>query len=467
MGQFTFEHISNLHVVFMRPATIQKLWGVDQSVMTNIGTYGALIWSFQAELVGSTYKTQLASAKSEFNRPDPIYFIADMESTDSGWGYILKMVPTEFDEWANYYTVDVVFAEILHASEASRGTVYGEADESTSFTAGSVVPTSVVPLPVGAGAGALTDPTETVDFTRYSDNGAGGAYAVPCLLQPDLDWTTYGVAEADLAKAAVTFTKSGREVTLSNGMIKVLSRNDEANTKGHWELYYYNGTIWIYVGLLSAYAVKSGGNYQNITGSTVGPKINPRWKMTQGLRKGLRALYPATATDSLQAWLHLEMDYGKPILKVWLENACSTDFTGHVIHVDLYPTDFRYWTRLGTEEDANAAAYGTPEVDAGDADDNPSHYVATTAGAPAAATILLGMVAKKKADRDLSGYDAGAYWSYLRTIFDNVTIKNGFSTEPVWIFCGRYDKIGSRTGPQLALEALARMNVCNTLVPNI
>ena len=551
---------------------IQKLFNVDRSVMINIGTYGAVIWALQGELVGVTCKTDLASLKTEFNRPDPVYFKTDQEDTGSGWGYVLRLEPNEQGGFVNYYDVGLIFAEIIQASEASRGTIYGEADESTTFTAGSVVPTPVVPLPIGAGAGTLTDPTETVDFTRYIDDGAGGTYAVPCVQSPEQDWTTYGVAEADLAKGAVAFVKSGTELGLA-GMIKILPRNNEAGTKGYWELWYYNGTTWVDVARIRAAVYKAelapalvtpnwtlgagwaygtlnknadgtgtaqpataipvvagqiyqvtitlsactvgnctytlGGTagttlaaaktytdyitaattgnlifspsatgarftisavtvrlYQEITASSVGPKVGPRFKMSRGLRKALRALYPATATDSLQAWLHVELDYGRPFVKVWLENACATNFVAHEIRIDLVPTDFRYWTRLGVEVDAQAAVYGL-EVDAGDANDNPSHYLATTSGAPAASTIILGMVRKKKADVDLVGNDAGNYWNIIQTRFDNVTVTRGQATEPVWIFCGRYDQLGSRTGPQLALEALARMNACNTLVPNI
>ena len=685
IGQFEFTEIENLHSEFMRPSAIQKIFGVDRSVMVNIGTYGAIVWGFHAVLAGATCKADLASAKAEFARPDPVYFIADQESTDSGWGYILKMVPTEYDGMVNYYTVDVVFVEILHQSEASRGTVYGKADESTTFTAGVVVPTPVVPLPVGAGAGALTDPTETVDFTRYIDDGAGGTYAVPCVLSPEQDWTTYGVAEADLAKGAVAFVKSGTELGLA-GMIKVLPRNNEAGTKGYWELWYYNGTAWVDVARIRAGVKKSAGAYQEITASSVGPKVGPRFKMSRGLRKALRALYLPTATDSLQAWLHIELDYGRPFLKMWLESACATDFTGHEIVLDLVPTDFRYWTRLGAEVDAQAGDYGNDaytvlmlhmdgddasttftdsavppktvtangnaQIDtaqskfggasglfdgtgdylsladsedwyfgtgnftidfwvrfnalptgygclfdqyvdannyitiglwnnagtytwhiwakegdvgrlnyniadaglatnnwyhiafvrsgnnnyvfrngtqvgstavdaaampniastfrigysqlsgtylngwldefrvskgvarwtanftpptaaygdaatAGDTDDNPSMYVATGSGHLPTSAIILGVMRKKKADCDLFAHDAGNWWDQLRIRLDNVAIKKGFSTEPVWIFCGRCDQLGLRTGPELALEALARMNACNTLVPNI
>jgi hypothetical protein len=160
------------------------------------------------------------------------------------------------------------------------------------------------------------------------------------------------------------------------------------------------------------------------------------------------------------------LDYGRPFLKIWLENVGSTDLAGHSIFLSGIPTNFRYWTRLGVERDATLLAAGWETV-AGDTDDNPSMYATPVSGAPTASTILLGMVRKKKADCDLGGYNTGTYWCYLQMAFDNVTIKRGFATEPVWIFCGRYDQLGSRTGPQLALEALARMNACNTLVPNI
>jgi hypothetical protein len=296
------------------------------------------------------------------------------------------------------------------------------------------------------------------------DDGAGGTLAIPCVLTPDLTSITYVATEANMPKAVVTLSRSGRELKLSNSSIYLQSCHDEASNKGYVEVWYYNGTTWVHVANLRGSIMKTAGSLQGFTASSKGPEM---WPIFPGdrYRQGLRLLYPATVTDSLVGVMEFEMEYGRPGFKWYIENGGATDLVKARYQVDLLPTDFRYWTRNGTERDANAGAYGT-ETQAGDTDTVNVEWVQTTTGAPAASSILLTIARRKKVDADEVATDAGAYWSMIAQDFDNVTRKTGYKFEPVWMSVGRYDKIGSRTAAQLASENLARVTVDHTIIPN-
>jgi hypothetical protein len=379
------------------------------------------------------------------------------------FGKVLSIKPTESAGMAidgNYnYPVAVSFLAGYLSDEADRGIMYGEVQENDTFA---LTGDCVIPAPVGAGAASIS---ETVDFHRYIDDGAGGELDIQCILAPALKRITYAVAtEADLSKGLVTVTRVGNEWVIKNGAWKFQTRHDEASNKGYIECWYYNATAWVQVGNLRVFIQKTGQSLQEIT--VAPPDV---WPFFSGdpERQMLRLGYPATATDANVGMLEIELDRGRAYGKFTLYNGDSTDKTKCEYRLSLVPTDFRYWTASTTEQDATSAAHGTPDTVAGDADTVNASWVHTTTGAPAAATILTGWARKKQVDCDHNGNDAGDYWDYLSESFDNVTIGQNRAFEPVWLFGGRYDKIGSRTAAQLASEVLDRVTLYQTIIPRV
>jgi hypothetical protein len=205
---------------------------------------------------------------------------------------------------------------------------------------------------------------------------------------------------------------------------------------------------------------------QEVTASTVGPEV---WPVFSGdpNRQGLRLLYPETATDALQATMQFELERGRPMFKWNIENSTDVSVTTSLAscsyEVLLTPTTFAYWTAGSTAERASVG--NSTETVAGDADALNTNWVSTTTGAPAAASIICGFARKKVVDCNHIAVDNTTHYDSLTEQFDNVSVGKGRQFESVWCFCGRYDKLGSRTPTQLGSEALARVTMHETIIP--
>jgi len=309
IGSYTFTATSSIEPVIMRPAIVAKLLGGNRSAITNLGAYGAIPWHFRGMLKGSTGRADLWLIVDELNRPEPVLIQVDMLGASvSGLGYVLSIRPVEpagYVYGTNYnYPLDIVFVQSHRSDEADLGVQYGVVQEDDAFILTGDI---VVPLPVGA-----TSPSETVTFSRYADNGAAGTNTIPCVVaaSPIISKVTYTCTEANRIKNKVALTRSGKEYVLSNGLVKLQTRHGEAGTLGYVELWYYNGTAWVDAGRLRGWVSKSAGSLQEITSSTVGSEV---WPVFSGdpNRQGLRLLYPATGTDSLQATMELELERGR------------------------------------------------------------------------------------------------------------------------------------------------------------
>jgi len=474
VGGFTFtgnKTTDQIRVRFIYPAQVGKLLGKDRSILSDWRGYGANLWEWTGTLTGASGKTNLWALKDEMNRDYPPSMNCDVLGSTTVYGRLISIEPTDMTTDINQgyvYRFRCGFLEIMRDDVGSRGLTWGPVDEDDTFT---LTGDRVVCAPVGA-----SSPSATVDFTRVVKSGAA-TYDVSCFLStlaaPDPSSITYTVTDANLQLGNVTLardTTHTNEYVLDNGAVKVQTRHGEATNKGYIELWYQYNNAWVDLGRLRFYIQKTGGAaLRELTASTVPPEVWPIWSGNRE-RQILRLKYPPESSDSIEGTLMLEMQRGRPWVKATAEmtSPTTTTVTGIKVdyHLDLTPTTFVYMTRAGTERDAGAAAYGT-ETTAGDADVTNVMWVQTTTGAPAAASILAGFARKKQADCDHVGDDAGAYWDYISEQFDNVTISQGYSFEPVWIFAGRYDQIGSRTAANIASEVLVRITEHQGLIPKV
>lgn len=460
IGSYTFTNVQMLSPQFLAAVQAGKLLGSNKAALFTWGAHGVTPIMFRGLLVGASGKTDLWTIIGELETKTVKRLKADFLNGVDIFGYIQNVTPTEQAAWTRdgtyNFPVQVTFMAGMRSNQGDRGISYGVQEEADTF---SFTGRPVVPLPIGASSAS-----ETTGISRLTDDGAGGALTVPCVESPTQTRIIYTVAtEADLEKSLVEITRLGDPVKgyqLSNKSIKLKTRHAETTDKGRIDYHYYDGSTWITGASLRGYVANSGATVREFTASTNPPET---WVLFSGdpERQALRLKYPATTISGYEATMEMEVQRGTPYFKWTIENAGTTDLTKAVYYCAPV-AKLAYVNASGTEY---SAASGTQTI-VGDTDPNNVFWLQSTSGATASGGEVFGFARKKKADCDHTFETSGtSTFDDVYETFDNVTVKRGYTFEPVWFFGGTYVPMGSIQPSGIGLEVLSRVTVHQGIIP--
>jgi hypothetical protein len=234
----------------------------------------------------------------------------------------------------------------------------------------------------------------------------------------------YSIPEANMDLNNVLISRSGDQLCLSNGLVKIWSRNNQTTNQGNLDLYYYDAsqTAWVLIGQLELLVYdyqwnSMSGQYCTISPLSGDAQDDPEYCSLYGV-------WQATANDCA-ILVEIETFRGKPYFAIRLTNAGTAVINGVACRVNInssWGSQFRYFTHGSTTEDAQSAALGSPEEELAAGDDYPYSYLATTSPI-GYGTIETGIICRTRAARTYAAYDnaSGAtnYWQYVDMRFYN------------------------------------------------
>ena len=291
-------------------------------------------------------------------------------------------------------------------------------------------------------------PSETVDYFLRTSYGI-----LPIVSAPSQAAIRFETHDYELSTDKITDGYTGNERWINTGLLYVQTRDDESSVKGRLDVKYWDKSAWS--DRTTTYGeVKSSSGTQEIYTDTSPPSV---YIVNTGDFARLVLTYPSTTTNLYNVKVEHDFWRGFPLARTKVfTGSRGLTLTDSLFRLDVPGTGFVKRTQLGATTDAGDAAYGNPDIDAGDSDSNNYNYVHTVdpwAGTGVAAGIIRG----KKADSDYHAGDVGAYWSNVGLEFDNVTIEENQAFPPLWWFIGRYDCL-NRTVAQLASAAMRTGN---------
>lgn len=275
----------------------------------------------------------------------------------------------------------------------------------------------------------------------------------------------YDIPEANLEDNNVTIIRSNDEVGISNGLVKIQSRNNEMTNKGNFDVYYYDRSEpgWLYLGQLEIQAYDSAWNTMKDQYCTIESMVEDDSEYGS-----IYGLWEATSGDCTMI-VEIELFRGKPYFGIRLTNAGTATIKGMIYRLNIdsaWADQFRYWVHGATTEDAQSGAHGTPDTVSATADDYAYQYLMTTATI-AYGTPYAGFMTRTRANgRSYEAYDLTNSWSYIDFKFDGTNMSNvttGNELEQVWL-CAKYYETSDDDPSELAEECMAPVDQSQDLV---
>ncbi len=313
-------------MLYRRPGQL-KILGRNMSQIESMGNEGIVVIRFIGSLIDTTginKKSDFLSLYNEYRRNDPLLFKADMFSTKAarGWCFINEFSPIELGGRTQLYEYGLAVTVIGFSDEWTRAMIYTAESVDNDW---GLVGDKVIP-----GIMRASGSSESVTFSRWSDEGS-----IPCYLNPKLSYVKFeptGSVDAWLLSGSLNYWCSGSESGWSNGMMQLVTRQDEATMPGMVEVWMVTGSDipMVLAGYLDVAVQKTSTLWPSgsDTGSIV-VKSAPANKYENKYHTIAKMFYPQTSTGSVIFNLFIETYRGRPIVKLWAENATSgTTLTG-------------------------------------------------------------------------------------------------------------------------------------------